>query len=272
MHIVKNKRHVLIMLVVLLIIVSIGMIFHKPFTRQVYSLVKDMEKRRMINYVNEYFTLESDRYIIRYKRDEDKDIAKLTEQIMDKYYDRICEKFDYYSEVKIDIIIYDDGDSLLKNVKLRKDNPPLGVYYSGVINILSPKVWIGEEDDFQKIYEKKGPVIHEFAHLIVDEKTNGNYPMWLTEGIALYTEYETTGFEWGKGLQEHEDITIEQLNNNFHEISSYLSYRKSFEIVRNISETWGFEKLSLLLDTLGEGNSIAKSTRKVLKVNLKDID
>lgn len=272
MHIIRNKRNMLLILVLFLIISSIGMFFHQPLTRRVHSLVKDIEKRRMINYVKEYYTLESDRYIIRYKSDEDIDIAKLTEQIMDKYYEMVCEMFNFYPEDKVDIIIYNDGDSLLENVKLKKDNPPLGVYYSGVINILSPKVWINLDDNFQRIYEKKGPVIHEFTHLIVDEKTKGNYPMWLTEGIALYTEYETTGFEWGKDLKEHEEITIEELNNNFHDLSPYLSYRKSFEIVRKISDTWGFDKLSLLLDTLGEGNSIAKSTKKVLKVNLSDID
>lgn len=272
MYISKMKKTILLTLAMLLFISCIGISFHKPITRQVYNFVKNIEKRRMMNYTKEYYTLESDRYIIRYKNTEDRDIAKLTEDIMDKYYDDVSDMFDYYPKDKVDIIIYNDGKALLENVKLNKDNPPLGVYYSGIINILSPKVWINLEDDLQKAYEKKGPVVHEFTHLIVDEKTQGNYPMWLTEGVALYTEYKTTGFEWGKDLQGHEDISIEQLNNNFKNISPYLSYRKSFEIVRKISDTWGFDKLRLLLDTLGEGNSMTKSTRTVLKVNLKDIE
>ena len=272
MHILKNKKNSLLILSLLFIVTIMGISFHDPITRQFYSLVKNIEQRRMINYVREYYKLESDRYIIRYNRNEDIDIAKQTEQIMNKYYDEICTKFNYYPKDKINIVIYSDGDTLLENVRLRKNNPPLGVYYSGVISILSPKLWINTKDDFNKIYEKKGPVVHEFVHLIVDEKTQGNYPMWLTEGIALYTEYKTTGFEWGKNLKRHEDITIEELNNDFHNISPYLSYRKSFEIVKKISETWGFDKLILLLDTLGEGNSISKSTKIVLKINLKDIE
>ena len=272
MFTVKKKRNLLLILAILLIITSIGAFFYRPITRKVYNLVKSIEKRRMINFVKEYNTLESDIYIIRYENDEDKDIARKTGDLMDKYYDIVCDTFDYYPEDKIDIIIYNDGDALLKNVKLKKDNPPLGVYYSGVISILSPEIWINQGEDFENIYETKGPVVHEFTHLIVDDKTKGNYPMWLTEGIALYTEYKTTGFEWGKDLSEDENITIEELNGDFNKITPYLSYRKSFEVVKKISETWGFDKVKLLLDTLGEGNSIAKSTQKVLKVNLKDIE
>lgn len=263
-----NKKWVLLIVLILSIflISFTGNIIKMP----VNSIVKYIEKARILNRVSDYDVYETDKFIIRH--DNDTEIAELTANILNKYYDSVCSMFNYYPNNKIDVIIYNDGEELLENTRLKKDTPPLGVYYSGTISILSPRLWAGPDDIFQEVYEKQGPLVHEFTHLLVDNLTNGNYPLWLTEGVALYVEYETTGFEWGRNLTEHSHISIEDLNENFHNIDANLSYRKSFEIVRSISETWGFDKLRLLLDSLGEGNSMDKSTERILKVSLGDIE
>ncbi|RKD32096.1 peptidase MA family metallohydrolase [Thermohalobacter berrensis] len=236
-----------------------------------YPILKNIEKYRILSSVKEYKKLETKHFTIRYN-DGNFETAKLTGEIAEKYYDEVCSMFDYHTTEKSDIIIYNDGKKLMENTRINKDIPPLGVYYGGVINILSPEHWIKDKENFAIIYEKKGPVVHEFAHLIVDKITNGNYPMWLTEGIALYTEYKLTGFEWRRDLKNSRDITIEQLNNNFYSINQSKAYRKSFVIVNKISKNWGFDKITLLLDVLGEGNNIRHSAKAVLKVNLYDID
>lgn len=263
----KYKKYIAIILSLLIIIIGI---FTTGRVNYISEIVEEYEKNRILNTVKDYDVLETEKYIIRYK--EDIQVANITSDILDKYYEQVCSMFSYYPKEKINIIIYNDGDKLLENTRLKKKNPPLGVYYGEIINVLSPRKWISPNENFQQIYEKKGPVVHEFTHLIIDNITNGNYPIWLTEGLALYTEYLTTGFEWGRYVSEHENITIDDLNDRFHEIDARLSYRKSFEIVRNISENWGFDKLILLLNTLGEGNSMGKSTETVLKVSVKNIE
>ncbi|WP_425448747.1 peptidase MA family metallohydrolase [Dethiothermospora halolimnae] len=262
-----DKKSVAILMALLFMFLIVLPTLSNPF----HSLVKFIEKKRIIRSVKDYETLETDRLIIKYEKGN-RDNAILTRDINEKYYNKISKMFNYDSKKKINIIIYSDGDKLLKNTRLKKGIPPLGVYYGGIINILSPEKWIKNKEEYKSIYEIKGPIVHEFVHLIIDEKTNGNYPIWLTEGMALYTEYLTTGFEWNGGMTEQGDITIKELNNNFHNIDQRVSYRKSFEIVKAISDKWGIDKLNMILDNLGKGENIKNTTKAVLKIDLYDIE
>ncbi|MTI46239.1 MAG: hypothetical protein FH761_00240 [Firmicutes bacterium] len=270
MKLKRKARKSIVFVLVIIMTLTVFSLFNLNIKSKFSQLVKAFEKTRILHNVKEYDKLETERFVIRYE--DDKKNAELTAKILSKYYDQVCSMFDYYPEEKVVIIIYNNGEDLVDNTRLKKDTPPLGVYYSGTINILSPKVWLSQNESYEEAFEKNGPVVHEFAHQVVDDITNGNYPIWLTEGIALYVEYKTTGFEWGSEIKNGNDITVEDLTNKFYDIDTGLSYRKSFEVVSSISENWGFDKLKLLLDTLGDGNSMDKSTQKVLKVNLMDID
>ena len=42
--------------------------------------------------------------------------------------------------------------------------------------------------------------VHELTHLVVDDLAGGNFPVWFTEGSALYMEYMLLGYEWGRDL------------------------------------------------------------------------
>jgi len=267
MKILRVKKKGLLLLVLLLIVLSISS--YRYVKVSLYPTIKDIEKTRMLRAVKDYQTIDTEHFTIRYS--DDIEIAKLTENIAEKYFDEVCSIFDYEPEEKVDIIIYNDKEALLENTRLNKSSSPMGLYYSGVISVLSPRLWVNNGEDINEVYEMNGPVVHEFTHYIVDEITNGNYPMWLTEGIALYTEYKTTGFEWGEGYSDSQDITIEELNSNFSELDQGLAYRRSFEVVNSISEKWGFDKLNIILDTLGEGSSINSSVRAVLKINLNEL-
>lgn len=267
----KKKIVIAITIIVVSLCIFMGNLISFPnfIKTSLYPVAKRIERNRIIASVNYYKTRETKNFIIRYKS-QDKEISKLTAEIAERYYKDVCDLYEYYPEEKSLIIIYDSGKELLKNVGLDSESAPLGVYYSGTINILSPRLWIDNENDFENIYEVKGPIVHEFTHLIVDQMTNGNYPLWLTEGLALYTEYITTGFEWK--LNSDLDISIDMLNKDFYSIDQKKSYRKSFEIVKSISEEWGFDKVVKILDNLGKGDTVNRSVRNILKVNLKDID
>ncbi len=260
-------------LITILLIAVLTFIFINHFeVLQVsfYPMIKHIEKARMLKYIDGYKTLETEHFIIRYEK-EDKKYAKLTGEIADKYYDSICNMYGYHPSTKSDIIIYSNEKDFLENLRFDKNDTPIGVYYSGIINILSPKRWINDSENFKQIYEVNGPVVHEFTHLLIDDITNGNYPMWLTEGLALYTEYKVTGFEWQGYDSANCKITLEDIDKRFDDLDQTAAYRKSFEVVKGISETWGFEKLRNMLGILGEGNNINQTSRAVFKTNLYDL-
>ncbi len=258
----------LFFVITLFLINSINLLGHIKIS--LYPIVKKVEKYRILKLVDSYEELETENFIVKYKSNDIKS-AKMTAQIAEKYYNKICSTFNYYPKDKTNIVIYNNKDELINNIGLKKRQAPIGVYYSGVINILSPHLWIKQDINQDYVFEKNGPIVHEFTHLIVDEISNGNYPMWLTEGLALYTEYMTTGFEWGRNIVYNQEVNIKDLNENFKNIDQNIAYRKSFEIVKNMDNKWGFEKIVTILNNLGEGNSMTKTVRAVLKIQLKDI-
>ncbi|EOD00182.1 peptidase MA family metallohydrolase [Caldisalinibacter kiritimatiensis] len=270
MKFIRKKRWIKPIILVIIVGVFINTLDLTGFFVTTFKpIFNDIHKKKILDSVKDYEVMETENFIIRYTSQDIK-AAEITKEIAEKYYDDVCTMFDYFPKEKVNIIIYSDSKKLLDNTNLNKKNPPLGVYFGGVINILSPYVWIDNDSNMKKIYEKEGPIVHEFTHYLVDEISKGNYPMWLTEGLALYTEYKMTGFEWGKGI-EFEEVTIEELNNNFYGINQSLAYRKSFEVVKDISETWGFNNLILILNNLGTGDSFKDSTRKVLKINFNEL-
>ncbi|WP_069650730.1 peptidase MA family metallohydrolase [Caloranaerobacter ferrireducens] len=268
---IKDIFRLLIVVILVFIFISITNVKFIGYLKgSINTLYNNIEKKRILANIKDYDILETKHFVIRFD-EENKEVAYLTGEIAEKYYNVVCKMFDYYPKEKSIIIIYDDGNELLKNTRLNKQTYPIGVYYGGVINILSPKLWINDIENFNMVYEKDGPIVHEFTHLIVDKITHGNYPMWLTEGIALYTEYKLTGFEWGKDIQYVDKVDIKSLDKNFYELDQYIAYRKSFEVIKKISDVWGFEKLKDILITLGEGNNLKSSTKAVLKINLYDL-
>lgn len=269
MKMFRMKRKGLVVLLGLILVI-LFISSYRYVKVSLYPVIKHIEKNRILSNVEKYNIVDTEHFTIRYNSD-DHEAAELTANISEKYYEEVCKMYGYEPKDKVNIVIYDDKKTLLKNTRLNKSTSPIGIYYSGVINVLSPKLWIDDKNDLSKIYEINGPVVHEFAHLIIDEMTNGNYPMWLTEGMALYTEYKTTGFEWSNDNLSHEEVSIEDLDTRFDEIDQSTAYRKSFEVVRSISETWGFNKLKLILDTLGKGSSINGSVKAVLKSDLYEI-
>jgi len=241
------------------------------FQVSTYPIVKKIEKRRILNEFKGYKTLNVDHFYIKY-HEGDKKIANITGEVLEKHYDEVCSKLNYFPKNKIPVIIYYNEEQFKNILNIKGEKAPLGAYYCGIVNILSPNKSGLYDKQIENIYEEMGPHLHEFVHYIVDGKTKGNYPMWLTEGIALYMEETILGLSWDLGSEEASKIGVLYLNDNFNKIKVEVAYRKSYEIVKGLINNYGFEGMNQMLDNLGQGRSIKKSVKTAFKVNLEDID
>lgn len=264
-------KKIFVIVSIISIIVLMFITFKGLLCVSTYPIIKNIEKRRILKETREYKTLNTEHFFIKYN-EEDENIAKITAKSLEKYYYNVCSKFNYFPEGRIPVIIYNEEDELKKVIKLKSDTIPQGAYYCGVINILTPYSWACDVENIEDFYKEKGPYIHEFTHFLVDEKTNGNYPLWLTEGIALYMEKVIIKLSWEAGIGQTYGISLEDLNDNFQFIKEEIAYRKSYEVVSNLVDNYGFDKINSLLDNLGKGNDIEKSIEVALKVNIKDIE
>lgn len=112
-------------------------------------------------------------------------------------------------------------------------------------------------------------MVHELAHLMVDEMSRGNYNRWWTEGVAQYTEREITGFEFTSPFKNKDDLFYYQLDNlekNYDRLEQSVAYWESLQAVDYIVCAYGEDKVYLVLDRLSMGDSMANALENSLGV------
>lgn len=236
-----------------------------------YPLFREVQYRIITYRTRDFGVRETEHFIIKYQTKDD-EVVDLIAEASERYYDDVSRLLDYYPKKKTTVIVYDDPAKLMKNTNLRQGKPPMGVYYASTVQILSPRLWVPENEDMGEVFLNEGPMVHEFAHLLVDDLAKGNYPLWFTEGIALYQEYVHTGYEWGKDLEfEGSPYTVGQLTENFHQLDEMLAYKRSFEMMKHMVATYGPDELNKVLRALGRGKNFSDVHREVFGKEVETI-
>ena len=104
-------------------------------------------------------------------------------------------------------------------------------------------------------------IIHELTHVLVGHLTFsclGDVPTWLNEGLAVYSEGgldPASQRQLDEAIRSDTLLTVRSLSSGFSEIpdKAYLSYSQSYSITQFLIETYGQEKMSVLLSSLREG-------------------
>ncbi len=110
----------------------------------------------------------------------------------------------------------------------------------------------------------RGTVKHELTHIVVGHLTFsclGDVPTWLNEGLAVYNEGEldqNSARQLQDAIDNDELFPLRTLNGGFSEdsIKANLSYSQSYSVVKFMVETYGQEKVNLVLVALRDGTAI----------------
>lgn len=192
--------------------------------------------------------------------------AQMIQRVADSYFPAIQGDFQWDRKEKLDFILFHDKAAmakvlhmeiaedkeanttrrLQKEQRIKNKTLPMGAYYENKILVLSPSLWTQESHDAMGLDEflEKGPVVHEMVHFALDEKVSGTYPLWLTEGVALYYEKKYIGVEWRPDLEEEcKDISMEDLGYRFRQLPAATAYRRSYELIADFVEKKGEQAL-----------------------------
>ena len=183
---------------------------------------------------------------------------------------KINKELNFQPKGKTLFIIYPDGMSLGRSFGWDGDAGAMGVYYGGVIRLLSPQLWVKPEQGqtFQEVFAQEGPVLHEYVHLVIDNKTNGNYTRWFTEGLAQYYEDKFL-----KNVDNNPDIKapfeISEMGANFDSLQDQeWAYAQSYLMVKSMMESYGSEKMDVFLKNLGTGMEFSSAFKKTYGINI----
>ena len=190
---------------------------------------------------------------------QDREAAYLALKTAEAVYEQAVQLVGYRPQGKRLILICPDRESLGRQLGWEGKPAAMGVYWAGVIRILSPLDWGGETGEaVEGIFSREGPMAHEFIHLLVDEKAKVPYPRWFTEGLALYGEKKIQGFQLPcPGKREWYSLT--QMDKQFDLLEEDLAYYQAYALMDFFIQKRGEEKLRLLLDKLAEGCSFSRA-------------
>ena len=114
-------------------------------------------------------------------------------------------------------------------------------------------------------------VIHELAHLLVEEVTFncfGGLPSWLDEGLAIYAEgdlreYLRTTLE--EAIAANDLISLQSLGSSFPtgHSGAYLSYAQSYSLVAFLLDRYGWSRMQELLAIFAQGSTEESALRQV---------
>jgi hypothetical protein len=229
-----------------------------------YALLRDVARNSLELKTWNWYSLEGEHFRVKYQP-VDGEVARLVLNTAEEIYYPVVDLMGYIPEEPVPILIYPTRISLNRSFGWDGDVNAMGVYWAGAIRILSPEVGIEEEENRELIFKERGPLAHEFAHLLVDYRAGGNYPRWLTEGIALYVERKVTGCEFeGPDMAGSVFYPVEEMDTGFDLLPDQnLAYRQSLLLVDYIVQGYGFSGVLDILDQLGQGKEIGEALKAV---------
>ncbi|MFZ5595926.1 MAG: peptidase MA family metallohydrolase [Bacillota bacterium] len=216
-------------------------------------------------------TLEGDHIRVKYQ-ERDSKYAAMVLEASEKFYVPVAEKYGLKTGDKVTVLIYPNKEELNASFGWPSSENAMGVYWAGVIRILSPGAWVEDKSpaEMREDFINLGPMAHELTHLAVDYATRGNCPRWLTEGLAQMEEYHLTGFRFSyrQGESGGEFYSLGEMDRTFDELPDQaLAYRESLSAVEYIESVYGEGKLHEIVSLLGSGRSMDQSITIALGVD-----
>mgnify|MGYP001026579796 CR=1 FL=1 len=210
--------------------------------------------------------IETEHFVIKFV-EEDRGYSDLVARTAENAFEPVTAFFSFQPRDKAVIVMYPDGETLASSFGWDKDERAMGVYWGGIIRVLSPREWI-HEGDLEQTFTRDGPVVHEYTHLVVDQLTRGNYNRWFTEGVAQYVEKKVTGFtlEAPSPDGKVEVYNFATLERDFDQLDQGMAYWQSLQAVEYMVELGGEPGLLRVIEALGKGYTLPGAIEKGLQV------
>ncbi|WP_418791198.1 peptidase MA family metallohydrolase [Phosphitispora sp. TUW77] len=243
---------------------------------QAYKIFRELSRYKMIWLTRDWDEIQGSKFIVRYTP-QDSSIAAMVFESAEKSYEPVIRNFSGQYKGKILVVIYPNKESLGRSFGWASDESAMGVYWAGVIRVLSPSIWIKENDPemLKEVFYNEGPLAHELTHLLVDYETGGNYTRWFTEGIAQYIEVKVTGYRIDyRSIDDYDELySLSQMDRNFDSLyDQNLAYIQSLMAINCLVEYYGEKSLWDILRKLGQGQSMEFAFKNVLGVSMEQFE
>ena len=115
---------------------------------------------------------------------------------------------------------------------------------------------------------------HEYGHVVVHQLSRGRCPVWLNEGVALWSEEERDGARISRAhaaIAGRQLFALQTLRQPFTRLPAdrvQVAYAQGYLAVRALVDRYGADRLRQLLTTLGTGSSLETAFETVFTTRL----
>ncbi len=263
---------VLIFILALLVLTTIKK--SGPVRGFFYELYRESSRVIFEFKTREVPAIESAHFRVFYSRN-DEQYAKMVLGAAERFYPPVAKKYFFEKNHKIPIMIYSSREELNASFGWQSNESAIGVYYTGVIRVLSPAIWIegNSPEEIQQTFVHAGPMAHELTHLVVDYATRGNCPRWLTEGLAQMEEYRLTGFRFVGSPGDKEYYSLKEMDERFDALENQaLAYQGSLSVVEYIEVQYGGDILQDIINHLSKGKDIRQAIKDSIGIEMSELE
>lgn len=241
-----------------------------------YSIFREINKHSIAFQTRGWERVNGSHFEIRY-RPEDAEIARLVLETAEMSVDPVNSRLGYVPQGKMLVLVYPTREALGKSFGWTADQSAMGVYWAGIIRILSPTAWIesAAATQLEEEFRSSGPMVHEYTHLVVDYVSRGNCPRWLTEGIAQHVERDVTGFILSDQMIRLEEqwFPLSEIDVQFDTPEGQSkAYRQSLAMIDYLTQEYGEEAYVGILHRLGRGSSLTAAWKAETGLSLEKFE
>lgn len=244
-----------------------------PFNVRVSNMLKVLEV------LDEYTTLETEHFLIRYDPQKDKILARYMARYLEEVYPMLCKQLGYEPAEKSLFEIFNTARNT--NGHGWFSARMIGLPYVGTVGACAgTMVALTSPNDAKQTFNWAQVVKHEFVHVINLQQTQFNIPHWFTEALAVWNEGYPRSEEWNAMLAHRvprgDVFTLENLNLGFIRPKSGLDWQMAYcqaELYAEyMLETYGESAFAQLLDAYTTCISNEDAIRQAFDVPLEEFE
>ncbi|MBF0548220.1 MAG: tetratricopeptide repeat protein [Candidatus Riflebacteria bacterium] len=216
---------------------------------------------------------ETQKFIVYYAGDSQKDIGQLTSEILEQVYDQVSDDLQFKPDTKVNVVFYKTDDFYSVN----QANKWVGALTQGI------KILVPLQQGYSDPTNVKGVFAHELTHVLINLKTNQNCPTWIHEGTAVHSELQAVYGDsnilypaYASLLEKIKDqkafpplqtlnLSPSRSDSNGEIMQGYL---ESYLAIRFLYERWGTQGMDELLTSLGKGSNVDNAVEEATGRNL----
>ena len=246
-----------LMVVVLVILIPVSAIHIAPSVREaIYEALRQRELLRVEAATSRWESISSEHIELRFK--DDAEGARVVLDVAEQELSSVLSDIRVQADTRVLVLVYSTREELRDEFGWSASEDAMGVYFGGVVRVLSPRAWVNsvDIDVLRERFRAEGPLAHEFTHLVLDELTEGNYPRWFSEGVAQYEEYMVSGYMWIEpGARSQTPFySYADLDRGFEDLPDQAkAYRQAFLMVYYLVTQHGWDKVLALVASLQRG-------------------